>query len=104
VLAAGIPAAWLAGGAEVAVRGLPTYFGRLDLSLRREREGSLRVAIGGGLALPPGGIAVRPPLPGPIERVDVRAGRLASFDAESATIGALPAELAIHCRASTPTR
>ncbi|HXO26666.1 MAG TPA: hypothetical protein VOA80_04945, partial [Thermoanaerobaculia bacterium] len=62
VLAAGVPAAW-AKGAGLAVRGLRTPYGTLDYSLV-ESGSRVRLRIGGGLRLPPGGLAVQWPFAG----------------------------------------
>ena len=80
VVAAGIPEHWLAAG-PVAVYGLPTAYGRLDLRLARTPDGGLTLDLGGELRLPPGGVRFTPPggggeiaitaLPAHI-RVDVR--------------------------------
>ena len=64
VLAAGVPASWLDAGA-VGVTGLPTYYGTLDLHLQRDGADTLVVSVGGDLAVPPGGIVLRPPLARP---------------------------------------
>ncbi|MEK8032281.1 discoidin domain-containing protein [Ideonella sp. DXS29W] len=56
VLAAGLSDDWLRDG--VAVRDLPTPFGRISYRARRE-SGGLRVEIGDSLALPPGGLKIR---------------------------------------------
>ena len=63
VIGGGIPARWLDDPAGVGVEGLPTYYGPLDFTMRREGEKTV-VEIGGGISLPPGGIVVLPP-PGP---------------------------------------
>ena len=63
VLAAGIPSEWLARGQAVGVRALRTPYGLLTYSMRRA-AGGLRVHIAGDLAVPPGGLVLRPPLPG----------------------------------------
>ncbi|HEX4963057.1 MAG TPA: discoidin domain-containing protein [Thermoanaerobaculia bacterium] len=55
VLAAGVPTAWIASPGGVAVHRLPTPWGLLDYSLTKEGD-SVRLKIGGGLKLPPGGI------------------------------------------------
>jgi hypothetical protein len=70
VVAAGVPDRWISQR-PLAVEGLPTWYGPLDLSLQRLRDGRLEVRIGGDLRLPPGGIVLRPPGPGPIHRVEV---------------------------------
>jgi hypothetical protein len=66
VVAAGIPAAWLAGDAVVGVRRLPTHYGILNYALRRDGPASLRLQISGDLDVPAGGIVVQPPLPSPL--------------------------------------
>ena len=88
VLAAGIPAGWLREGPSVAVRRLRTPHGPLDYTLRREKQG-LRFSIG-RLSLPPGGIALRPPLEAPPRRVTVN-GKPVSFSGEELVLRRLPA-------------
>ena len=63
VLGAGIPESWARDPGGVSVRGLRTPWGSLDYVLRAVDDRSLRITIGGSLRLPPGGIAVRWPLP-----------------------------------------
>jgi hypothetical protein len=66
VVAAGVPAAWLDDG-EVAVRSLRTYWGTLGYTLRRLPDGAIALSLRGDVA-PPGGIVLRPPLPGTARR------------------------------------
>ncbi|HEY0972203.1 MAG TPA: discoidin domain-containing protein [Gemmatimonadales bacterium] len=61
VVAAGIPDRWLEGGEEVAVRGLRTWYGPLDVTVRRDESGATRVTLAGLDSIPPGGIVVRRP-------------------------------------------
>ena len=56
VLAAGVPDEWIREG--VSVKGMPTPWGLLDYSLKAEGD-SVRLRVGGGLAVPPGGIVFR---------------------------------------------
>jgi hypothetical protein len=58
ILAAGIPDSWIASPEGVAVRHLPTPWGLLDYSLAKEGR-SVRLKVGGGMRLPPGGIVIR---------------------------------------------
>jgi hypothetical protein len=95
VLAAGVPARWLAGGSEVAVTGLPTHYGVLDLGLRRDGD-ALRLTLSGTVEVPAGGIVLRPPLDGPVGAVEVNGRRTGRFDAESATITECPAEVVLR--------
>jgi hypothetical protein len=60
VVAAGIPEHWLDAG-PIAVSGLPTWYGSLDLRLARRGDGTLTLTLGGDLCLPPGGIRFAPP-------------------------------------------
>ncbi|HEX9943892.1 MAG TPA: discoidin domain-containing protein [Thermoanaerobaculia bacterium] len=63
VLAAGVPAAWLAQPQGIAVRGLATPWGPLSFTLTR-RSGGVRYAIAAGTEIPPGGIVLTWPLSG----------------------------------------
>jgi len=58
VLAAGIPDAWIAAPGGVAVRRLPTPWGLLNYSLTLEGT-AVRLRVGEGLEVPPGGIVFR---------------------------------------------
>ncbi len=61
VLAAGIPADWLANSEVVQAQGLLTYWGQVDLSLR-QIDDQLQIQLGGDYRMPPGGIHIRPPM------------------------------------------
>ena len=94
VLAAGIDPAWLAGRG-LAVTGLPTAFGTLDLAMRRTADGTLHVALGGTLTLPPGGFVLRPPLAAPVASLTVNGTPSTDFSATEATIRAFPARITL---------
>jgi hypothetical protein len=95
VVGAGVPAAWVEDAPGVEMDGLRTYFGTLSLRMRAE-AGTVRVRIGGGLAVPPGGIVVRSPLERPIRRATVngRAVRVASPD--EVVVRQAPAEIVLY--------
>jgi len=78
VLCAGVPAAWLESGEPLRVARLSTWWGPVDFELQRTESGVLRVHVGGGLALPPGGVVVAPP------------------GADPVTVRSLPADLEIR--------
>ena len=61
VVTAGIPDRWLEGGETLAVRGLRTWYGPLDVTVRREASGATRVTLAGLTSIPPGGIVIRRP-------------------------------------------
>jgi hypothetical protein len=96
VLAAGVPAAWLAEPPGVAVRRLPTHYGVLGYDLRPEGPRALRMKIEGDLAVPRGGIVVRPPLPGPLTAVTLNGEALRTFDPEGVTIADVPANVLLE--------
>ncbi len=92
VIAAGIPLAWLQAGA-IRIQGLPTAYGCLDLEIERWMGSTLVVQIGGALSLPPGGIWVCPPLPGPLYAVRINGEPSRDYTATSAHVGSIPARL-----------
>jgi hypothetical protein len=94
VVAAGIPAAWLDDANTVAVAGLPTHHGALDLRLERT-SGSLALSVS-GVEVPPGGIVLRPPLPSRLSSVEANGEPVTTFDAASATIHAAPARVVLR--------
>jgi hypothetical protein len=83
VVGAGTPYAWTAE-TGAGLRGLRTWWGALDLTIRREGEAvRVRIASGGQgdarpLTVPPGGVVVRPPF---------------DFGARSALVNGAPAPL-----------
>jgi hypothetical protein len=93
VLAAGVPAEWLAKGDPLRVRGLPTHYGPLDYELRREGPGRLRLRVGGRLELPPGGLVVAPPLAAPLRRVELDGAQVPAEERDTFTLRSLPAEV-----------
>jgi hypothetical protein len=92
VIAAGVVEDWLADGFEVGVKNLPTYYGKLSYSLRRETAETLRLKLKGPLPLPRGGIVVKPSLPGSIRQVEVNGKRVDEFTPKSFTCRECPAE------------
>jgi hypothetical protein len=95
VIAAGIADDWLNEAGAVVVKDLPTYYGRLSYTLRREDHTTLRLTLTGNLDLPKGGIVVRPPLQRPLVQAEINGRRLETVDAESVTCREYPAEIVI---------
>ncbi|MEP6470910.1 MAG: discoidin domain-containing protein [Acidobacteriota bacterium] len=91
VLGAGVPADWVRAAGGISVRGLRTRWGRLDLAMKEDSRG-LRVAISGGLHVPPGGFALRPPLSGAPRRVTV-GGKAVEFGGTELVVRTVPAEV-----------
>ena len=78
------------------VKRLPTHYGVLNYTLRRERTDSLVVRLSGDLAVPPGGIVLRPPLPRPLREVLVNGEPIQSFLANEAIVSTFPAEVVLN--------
>jgi hypothetical protein len=92
VVAAGVPAEWLASAEGIAVRGLPTWYGLLTFSMRRSSEAlELNLVLSDPDRMPPGGIVVRPPLDAALRAVLVDGKPIARFTASEATIEKVPA-------------
>jgi len=94
VVTAGIPDDWLAAG-EVAVSGLPTWYGRLDLRLRRTADATLQLDLGGKHELPPGGFRFVPPGDNPLLEVHVNGKPTTDFTPTEVRITAFPAEVVV---------
>jgi hypothetical protein len=95
VLAAGIPPAWLAEPG-VGVKRLPTYYGVISYTLAADGEHALRLKLTGDLNVPPGGIVLQPPLPGPLTAVSVNGSPVEGFAADGVTIRAFPADVRLE--------
>jgi hypothetical protein len=95
VVAAGVPATWLDEG-EVAVQSFRTYWGTLAYTLRRLPDGAVALSLRGDVA-PPGGIVLRPPLPGPLAGVEVVGRALGGFETAGVTLRASPADVVFRC-------
>jgi hypothetical protein len=96
ILAAGVPPSWLDDAGGVGVTHLPTYYGDLDYSLRREGSGALVFDIGGSLEIPPGGIVLCPPLAGPLVSVEVNGRARSTFDSHSVKVRACPGRIVLR--------
>jgi len=94
VVAAGVPAEWLASDEGIGVRGLPTWFGTLAFTMRRSRDAlDLDLELSDAPAMPAGGIVVRPPLDAALREVLVDGKPIARFTRSEATIEKLPAKV-----------
>lgn len=95
ILGAGLDEQWLAARGGISVCGLPTWQGKLDLAMRRERDGSLCVEIGGNLRLPRGGFVLRPPTRRAITAMTVNGQTASAFSGGEAVVRALPARVVL---------
>jgi hypothetical protein len=94
VVGAGVPDAWLDGDG-VHVGGLPTYWGSLDLEMRKEDNASVRVSIAGRLCDPLPAIVVQPPLAGALSAVTVDGSAVPVTRADRVVIATCPATVVL---------
>jgi hypothetical protein len=78
----------------VKVRDLPTWHGPLSFQLRRKGKAGVVFAVEGGIKVPPGGLLLKPPLPGPVKRVTVNGVRVAA--AAGILLQEVPAQVAFE--------
>jgi hypothetical protein len=95
VVAAGIPDTWLDDG-DVVVENLATYYGPLAFTLRRAGDDTLVVSLRGALAVPPGGIVVRPPLPRPLASAEVDGRAHDDFSSDGLIVRRCPADILLR--------
>jgi F5/8 type C domain-containing protein len=101
VIAAGVPPAWLEGGAAVTVDAFPTYFGSLGYTLRRRDPTTLTLTLRGDFAVPPGGIVLRPPLAGGLAAVMVDGVPLAELGVDEVVLRQRPVEVVLQHRSAS---
>ena len=78
------------------MHNLPTYFGRLSYTLRRDSEAALRLELSGNLTVPAGKIVVSPPLRGPIRGAELNGRQVDSLDGKTILVDECPATLRIE--------
>jgi hypothetical protein len=90
VLAAGIPESWSRSAEGVRVRDLPTPYGPLSYSIAADGS-ALVIEIEDGLRMPPGGLAIRPPLDGPVRKVTINGQESGAAPQREILVRELPA-------------
>lgn len=95
IIGAGVDDRWLAHRGGISVCGLPTWYGRLDLTLDRRPDGSLFLELGGALRLPRGGFVLRPPGGGAICNVKVNGRDHPEHDNREVVVRELPAQVVV---------
>ena len=79
------------------VEGLPTWWGPLGYSLRREGTRALRIDLAPGLTMPPGGVVISAPLCArPLVRVEVDGEPLEAFGADEARLSRWPGSVVLR--------
>jgi hypothetical protein len=97
VLAAGIPRSWVEAKGGTGIHGLVTAYGKLDFRLAAGADG-WTAEIGGGLRVPPGGIALHGPWPGAIESATVGGKPLPVSGEGEIVVRELPARVEVRFR------
>ena len=93
VLAAGVPRAWVESSGGTGVQRLPTAYGILSYTLEADGPLATTMRLSGDLAIPPGGLELRPPLPAALRAVTIDGQPATSPDGASVIVRALPAKV-----------
>jgi len=96
VIAAGIPQSWVDSDKGVVVKRLPTHYGVLNYTLRRDGGNATTLKIAGDLDLPPGKIFARPPLPRTLRAVTINGRAVDGFAPDQVVINEFPAEVRLE--------
>ncbi len=92
VLGAGILGEWVRDPAGVEVKRLPTYYGALNYSMKKEGK-NIVVKLTGDLRVPNGGIILKSPLDVPLKAVRVNGKTSRAFTNNETTIEIFPSEI-----------
>jgi len=94
VVAAGIPDDWLQADGGVGVDGLPTWYGTLGFTMRRDGDAiDMDLTLRGDAMMPGGGIVVQLPGDTPLRAVVVNGEPTTRFTGAQATIEEFPAKV-----------
>lgn len=97
VLAAGVDWEWLTHRDGISVQNLPTWYGSLKLKMTRGNQEELQLQIDGTMQIPPGGFVLRPPLPGPVDRVIVNGHPVVPSSQAEIQVLEFPAVVQVFC-------
>ncbi len=98
VIGAGVPAAWLEGDG-IRATGLPTYFGDIDVHMRRSGAHSVHISLAGRLRNRGVTVALQPPLPGPLVSAVVDGRAVDIVEPDCLRIIGCPREVELTVRA-----
>src|SRR5207245_11721250 len=94
VLGAWMPVEWLEADGGVGVDGLPTWYGTLGFTMRRDGDSvNMDLTLTGDVIMPAGGIVVRPPRDAPLRAAAVNGKPTTRFTRTEATTEKLPAKV-----------
>jgi hypothetical protein len=92
VIGAGLPDVWVNDPAGVQVSSLPTYYGNISYSMKKEGKKVL-VSLGGDVRVPSGNIVLKSPLSKKIKSATVDGRKVAKLNRKEVVIGKLPARV-----------
>ena len=101
VLAAGLPRAWVEATGGAGVQGLHTAFGVLNYRVQSTHADETQVDIDAGIVVPPGGLLIDPPLPGPSSDIEVN-GKSTALTHGHLVIQEVPAHIVFRHVAKNP--
>ncbi|MGR9107893.1 MAG: discoidin domain-containing protein [Gammaproteobacteria bacterium] len=96
IVAAGIPFDWLDAEDGVAVRDLPTWYGRLGFEIRTNGAAGFEIALTGDITVPPGGIILQPPCPEPLKEIVINGRYHAISDPTEVHLNECPATVTVR--------
>ncbi|MCG3120457.1 MAG: hypothetical protein ALAOOOJD_03177 [bacterium] len=99
VLGVGILEDWVRDPAGVAVKGLRTYYGTLNYSMKMEGS-QLLVTLNGEMQTPPGKIILKSPLAADIKGVLVNGKKTTSFTGTEVVVPEFPAKISLNYSAN----
>lgn len=94
IIGVGLPPECLEGDG-VRIAGLPTHYGSLSYTLRRQAPNEISVSLRGNFANPPARIILAPPLASPLKAVTVNGKAIATFDEKTATLDQVPSDVVL---------
>jgi len=104
ILGQGIDRNWLSRKEGVSVKNIPTYYGRINYTLRKDKD-ALRVKIYGAkdMTSPPNGFIFKSPFKFKIKKVYLNEKRWSRFLDDEVSFDRLPANIVICYKSNAPT-
>ncbi|MBI3193566.1 MAG: coagulation factor 5/8 type domain-containing protein, partial [Ignavibacteriae bacterium] len=95
VVGAGVVENWIDGVEGFSVSDLPTYYGKLSYSMKKERE-RVVVDISGGVKSPTGNIVLKSPINRPIRKAFINGIEVSSTTSNEILVKVVPAKIDLY--------
>jgi len=92
VIGAGLSDVWVNDPAGVQVSSLPTYYGNISYSMKKEGK-KVVVIVGGNVQVPSGKIVLKSPLSTKIKSATIDGRKVTKLNGKEVVIGKLPARV-----------